>query len=193
MFHATGRFIWPVFYFVTLFGLVSLVRNYRYPAVVFLMALILQLVDIQPLIDSKQFTRLEKYDQVLQSEFWQQAAKTSRHVVIIPADWNAEHIYGPFTLFARQNKLTMNFGYFGRIDYDALKNYGEQAWADLKAGQADPHTLYVFYNPKWMDQAQQYLSGSMLLCQVDGFEAALSPKNELPPAVVSQYCKAPGH
>ena len=32
MFRASGRFIWPVFYLLVLFGLISLIRNFRFPS-----------------------------------------------------------------------------------------------------------------------------------------------------------------
>ena len=136
LFRSSGRFIWPVYYLVVLFGMASILRNYRWPALVLGMALVLQYMDLQPLVAAKRFSGFEGYESPMQSEFWQQAAGTSRHMIILPSGLRAKEIYKPVAIFAVQNGLTLNWGYFSRADYDAIEAYGENTWQDLQAGQS---------------------------------------------------------
>lgn len=179
IFRVSGRFIWPVFYFLVLFGLISLLRNSRYPVLVLSLALMLQYFDVQPLVQAIKFHGFKQYQSPLQAEFWQQAAKTNQHVMLMPATSDAINIYEPFALYALQNKLTLNWGYFARADYAAIENYANQTWEHLKVGQADPRTLYIFWDPAWVALAKEYLPAFMLLCQVNGYEIILSPENKL--------------
>jgi len=133
-----------VFYFLVLFGLISLVRNIRYPILVLILALLLQLIDIQPLYVSKRINGLNQYQPNLQSEFWQNAAKTNQHIILIPATWPLSTIYEPIALYARQNKLTLNWGYFSRAQYNAIAKYAEGVWEDLKVGRADKERYTYF-------------------------------------------------
>ena len=178
LFRATGRFIWPVFYFLALFGLISVIRNTRYAAIIIFLALILQFVDIRPLYVSKQYNSFQEYQSPLQAEFWQAAAENNQHVFLIPAS-KAHAIYEPFALFARQNQMTLNWGYFSRTDLNGIRILGEKVWEELQAGQSDTNTIYVFWGSDWEKLAQDELSDQMLICKLDGFTVAISEENNL--------------
>jgi hypothetical protein len=178
LFRATGRFVWPVFYFLVLFGLISAVRHTRYATIIITLALLLQFIDIQPLVESKHYQDFPEYKTPLRSEFWQVAAKNNQHIFLIPAA-KAHAIYEPFALLARQNHLTLNWGYFSRANLGAIKALGEQVWQELKAGQPDKDTLYVFWGSDSEKLAQGELAGKMLLCKLDGYTVALAEDNHL--------------
>jgi hypothetical protein len=192
MFRASARFIWPVFYFIVVFCLVCLVRNTRFSTLIFALAIGLQLIDLQPLYTSKYVPAGQNYQTELKSEFWRAAAQTSSHVFIYPAE-DAFSFYEPLALYTRQNNLTLNWGYFSRANYAEMANIGGHTWEDLKSGHADANTLYIIWGDDSQAQATQFLSGTMLLCHVDGYEVALSPHH---PVVQSgldlkQYCTFP--
>jgi len=192
MFRASARFIWPVFYFIVVFCLVCLVRNTRFSTLIFALAIGLQLIDLQPLYTSKYVPAGQNYQTELKSEFWRAAAQTSSHVFIYPAE-DAFSFYEPLALYTRQNNLTLNWGYFSRANYPEMANIGRHTWEDLKSGHADANTLYIIWSDDSQAQAKQFLSGTMLLCHVDGYEVALSPHH---PVVRSgldlkQYCTFP--
>lgn len=178
LFRATGRFIWPVFYFIVLFGLISVIRNTRYSILIILLVIILQIIDIRPLYASKQYNSSLEYQYPLQAEFWQAAAENNEHVFLIPAS-KAHAIYEPLALFARKNQLTLNWGYFSRNDLNAIKALGEQVWEELKAGHSDKHTIYVFWGSDWEMLASSELAHQMLICKIDGYTVALSGENSL--------------
>ncbi len=192
LFRATGRFIWPVFYFIVLFGLISVIRNTRLSVLIITLALILQFIDLQPLFAEKRYNTFSLYQSPLQSEFWQEAAETNRHVFIIPAS-KAHAIYEPLALYARQNQLTVNWGYFSRADLNAIRIHGEQVWEELKAGHSDRETIYVFWGSDWETLAQDELTDQMLICKLDGYTMALSGENKLVQTNLdlAQYCTLP--
>ena len=97
LFRASGRFIWPVFYFLVLFEIVVIIRNVRFPVVLLFVVVLFQYGDIQPLYQPKILTGLTSYQSPLQSEFWKSAALTNKHIVIIPAK-RLRPPYEPFAL-----------------------------------------------------------------------------------------------
>ena len=193
LFRASGRFIWPVFYLVVVFGLASILRNYRWPGMVLLLALAVQYADLQPLIAIRKFDSFSSYESPLQAAFWEEAAQTNRHVLLLPASTQASTIYEPFAIYASRNHMTLNTGYFARADYAAIEAYGNQAWQDLKAGKADAETLYLVWDETWAAEARRELSGTMMVCQVDGYSVLLSPENAITGTGLdlASYCSTP--
>jgi hypothetical protein len=178
LFRASGRFIWPVFYLIVLFGLISTIRNFRYATLLLLLALLVQLIDLTPLYSSKKFNEFEDYQSNLKAKFWQAAVTTNEHIVLIPVNIS-QFNYEPIALYARQNQMTLNTGYFARANSGAMEEYADQVWEDLKLNRADNQTIYIFWDSKWEELAKEYLSGHMLICQVDGYYIALSVNNTL--------------
>ncbi len=194
LFRASGRFIWPVFYFLVLFGIISIVRNIRYPTFILVLALFLQFVDIQPLYASKRINGFTSYRSPLQSQFWQEAASTNKHIIIIPIPTPPDYpIFDPISLFARQNKMTLNWGYMARADYAGMATYAQNVMEGLKSGTADSETLYLFWDPEGIRIAQDSLSSRMLVCNVDDFTILLSLDNPLTRTNldISPYCRVP--
>ncbi|PKO12841.1 MAG: hypothetical protein CVU39_22145 [Chloroflexi bacterium HGW-Chloroflexi-10] len=179
MFQGSGRFIWPVFYFLVLFGLIYIIRNDRLPTLILALGLIIQLADMQPLIEIKRIEGTAEYQTPMQSEFWSQAAQSNRHLFLLPAWDDVISIYQPIALYAQQNQLTINWSFFARGDYVSIATLGRQVWQELQAGQSDPQTMYIFWHPEWVENAQENLAGNMLLCTVDGYTIALSVENPI--------------
>ena len=179
LFRSSGRFIWPVYYLLVLFGLASILRNYRWPALVFGLALVLQYIDLQPLVASKRFSGFGSYESPMQSEFWQEAAGNSQHMVILPSGLRAKEIYKPVAIFSVQNGLTLNWGYFSRADYGAIEAYGEGTWQDLLAGKADPQSIYLVWKTDLAEQVRQNPPAGLLVCRVDGYDLLLSEESDL--------------
>ena len=192
-FRSSGRFIWPVFYFLVLFGIISIIRNMRYATVFLALALLLQFVDVQQLFSSKKFTGFVDYQSNLHSGFWQAAAKANQHIILIPTE-NAFSMYTPFALLARQNKLTLNWGYFARGDYGAIDAYANQVWEGLQTGRVDNQTIYIFWDSATQEFATKYLSNYMVICQVDRVTLGLSEDNKLvqnTSNLLKPYCSFP--
>jgi hypothetical protein len=192
LFRSSGRFIWPVFYFLVLFGIIVIIRNVRFPVLILLVVVLLQFVDIQPLYQPKKLTGITIYQSPLQSEFWESAALTNKHVVIIPAR-KLRPPYEPFALYAVRNHLTLNLGYFARSDTLAFEEYSQKVWEDLQAHRPDAQTLYILSNPEYTTFAKENLADDMFICEIDDFTVLFSAENELAQAIseFSPYCSVP--
>ncbi len=193
LFRTSGRFIWPVFYFVAIFSLVMLIRNIRYPTPVLALALLVQFFDLQPLYMEKQLTDFTRYEARIEGEFWQAVAETNEHLVLLPGT-KLPLEFEPFAVYSAHNDQTLNLGYFARSDTDALQAYSDQTWSNLTAGELDPQTLYVTIDPDWTQQAITNLSGSSeYLCEVDDYTLFFSAEHGLANSGynLSQYCRMP--
>lgn len=194
-FRSSGRFIWPVFYFVVLFGIISVIRNIRIVTPLLILVLFLQFIDIQPLYSAKKINGFEDYYSNLQSEFWKIAAKNNQHIVLIPATNEGDFltVYEPLALYARQNKMTLSWGYFSRANYEAMQNYTDQAWKSLRANQADNQTMYIFWGSGLEKLADGSLSSGVVICKVDDYKIVLSKNNKMTQTNfdLMSYCSNP--
>ncbi|HPH96973.1 MAG TPA: DUF6311 domain-containing protein [Anaerolineaceae bacterium] len=192
LFRTSGRFILPVFYFIMVGGLAVLARNLRHPAPVLLAAVLLQLVDLRPLYTAKTPTGFTRYESGLLMEFWEPAAQTNAHIVIIPAKKLTSE-YEPLAIFAAHNRLTLNLGYFARSDVQAFQSYAQETWAQLKAGQADDRTIYVLSDPEWIAFAKSNLTRSLYFCELDEFAILFSADNAVAQTDFNAplYCSIP--
>lgn len=192
LFRASGRFIWPVFYLLVLFILLSVIRNIRYPALILLLVLLLQLSDLRPLYESKQLNDVVVYASRLEGDFWQAAAETNEHVIVLPAK-KLTLEYEPLALYAAHNQLTINIGYFARSDERAFEEYANEVWKALNNHQIDARTMFVITNLEWLKTARANLSDEMLICKVDDFNVLLSAQNEITQSNVDlfAYCSVP--
>lgn len=192
LFRTSGRFILPVFYFVLVGSLIVLVRRLRHPAPVLLFAIALQLLDLQPLYAAKYQPEFSYYKSDLLMEFWEPAAKTNTHIVIIPAKKLTPE-YEPVAIFAVHNRLTLNLGYFARSDAQAFQDYAQQTWADLKGNQTDARTIYILSDPEWIAFAKGNLTRNLYFCELDEFAILFSADNAVAQTDFNAplYCSIP--
>jgi hypothetical protein len=192
LFRASGRFIWPVFYLLVLFGIIVIIRNVRYPIPLLFVVVLVQFIDIQPLYQPKELTRITRYHSPLKSEFWKSAVLTNKHLVIIPAS-RLRPPYETFAIFAVRNQLTLNLGYFARSDEQAFEEYRDKVWEDLKAQKSDAHTIYILSDPVFITFAKENLANHMFICEIDDFNVLFSAENELVQSIpdFSPYCSVP--
>ncbi len=191
LFRSSGRFIWPVYYLVVLFGLLTVARNLRYPGVVLGFALLLQVLDLQPLYGAKHLDGFTTYPNALRGEFWEQAAATNQYITVIPAGKVKEFAGDPLAIFAAQHDKVLNYTYFARSDLENIRAYTDDIAERLLLGQADWDMLYVFASPEWIARARKALPQNIRLCEVDGYTLAFSRENRLESAGLdlSRYCR----
>ncbi len=176
-----------------LFGILSLVRHIRYPLPVLALVILLQFSDLQPLIQTKHQAGFASYQSPLQADFWQVAAETNQHLVIVPAR-KLFHEYEPFAIYAVHHHLTLNLGFFARSDTEAFASYALQVWDDLQANRSDAQTIYILTDEEWIALARDELAEELLVCEVDGFTVLLSRENGLAGSGfdLSADCMIPG-
>jgi hypothetical protein len=192
LFRSSGRFIWPVFYFLILFGIITLLRNFKYVAIpILIIALVLQFIDIQPLSLPKKMTGFSGfYTAGMNSDFWRIAGESNKSIMILPTEY-----YDHLVLFAVHHNMTINSGYFGRADYNAMEDYATRIWDGLFANQIDDQTLYVLSDQQHVELAKEKLAKKMYDCNIDGYTILFSAKNPLLKVksdfVFNWYCSIP--
>jgi hypothetical protein len=190
LFRSSGRFIWPVFYLLVLFGIIVIVRSVRFPIPLLFVVIVIQFVDIQPLYQPKQLPGIVSYQSPLQSDFWKTAAQTNEHIVIVPAR-KLRPPYEPFAIYAVRNQLTLNLGYFARYDMLAFAEYSQKVWEDLKANQPDSQTIYILTEPEYITFARDNLADDMFICMIDTFTVLFSEENKLAQAAPETFDDCP--
>jgi len=192
IFRASGRFIWPVFYFITVFTIVSITRNIRYSSLVFIIALVIQIADLQPLFSHLHINEPESYHSSMSSEFWQKAAQANKHLAVIPIvlPWDG---YEPIALYAKENNLTINWGYFARSNLIQIKKQAADIWESLVQGSSDSQTIFMFWGQENENQAKEKLSDKIILCKIDGYAIGFSPNNQIVAFITDyeNYCSIP--
>ncbi|MDY6868939.1 MAG: DUF6311 domain-containing protein, partial [Chloroflexota bacterium] len=153
VFRASGRFIWPVFYLICIFSIAAIIRNTKRPIFFILLAIAIQIIDIQPLYTISGLDHFVRYEDPLSSQFWQSTSEHNKNILIYPANGSAMDIYGPLAGYAEKNNLTLNWGYFARSNKAAMEEYAEEQVKKLEEGKGNSETLYIFYN----DQGYQFL------------------------------------
>lgn len=191
LFRSSGRFIWPVYYLVVLFGLLTVARNLRYPVLVLGFALLLQVLDLQPLYAAKKMEGFSTYPNALQGDFWEKAAEANQYITVIPAGKVKGFAGDPLAIFAAQHDKVLNYTYSARSDLDAIRAYTDDIAQRLLQGQADWDMLYVFASQEWIERARKDLPANLRLCEVDGYTLAFSRENRLEHAGLDlgQYCR----
>ena len=190
MFRASGRFIWPVFYFLMIFSLVIVARNMRVAVVIglFSIALLIQFLDLSPLYKSKRVTDLMEYGSSLQNEFWQVAGITNHHIEIIPTEY-----YEHLAIYAVRHDMSIGSGYFGRADVNAMEKFASDQWDKLLIGISDPQTIYILSDAKYQQEAQEKLENNMYICHINGYDLLLSKDNPVTKEDLDldSYCSIP--
>ncbi len=188
IFRSSARFIWPVFYCLILFGIITTIRNFRFATPILILALVLQFLDLQPLFALKRQTGFTEYASYgMNEDFWQLIGKTNKFIVVIPTE------FYELGTFAVRHDMTLSSGYFGRGDLVAMEDYAKQIWKGLQAGEMDKQTIYVLSDEEHVAYAKEHFADSMYICNVDIYNIIFSKDNELAQTdfAFDQYCSVP--
>lgn len=176
-FRSSGRFIWPVFYLIFLFPIITIIKNTKKPAYLLLIALFIQAIDIQPLYTSRGISHFVEYHSPLISEFWQEAGENNNSIILYPVDGSVFNTYEPIAEYAQQNQMNINWVYSARNNQRALEEFTESEINQLKNGNANPTALYIFYNDTGYQVLNGISSDKTVICDIDGYRIALSIYN----------------
>jgi hypothetical protein len=175
---SSGRLIWPVFYLLVFFGLIRTLTLRRLAPILLAGGLILQVMDLQPLIDAKRFQEFSAYNSPLESSFWKSAPDRYKNIVLLPAK-NLQRIYQPLAIYAASNNLTINWGYFARANYDAIEAYGQAEFDRLRQNNIASDSIYVFCDLGLVHQLQiDRPQPGLDFFQLDGYWVGLAASND---------------
>ncbi|MCD4760624.1 DUF6311 domain-containing protein [bacterium] len=143
LFRASGRFFWPVFYLLMLASFYILrTLKYKIALLILILALALQIFDLSSIL----YQRGQKFEgqgwsnHLLQTDL---ALVTDdyQHISFLPVVPHSN--YMAFALYAAQNNMTLNNGFFAR-PIAGHEEYISQEIKQVKAGQIKAGTIYVF-------------------------------------------------
>ncbi len=153
IFRCSGRFIWPVFYFIQFFTLIviyDLLHSQRKKCIIVLSLLcILQIFDNSYLITSVKKYWAENNQQAsmtkmfsLNTEIWSHLREQGiKHLFLLNSIQEPE-LKNSFSLVALNNHLTINSIDMPRTNEQNIQ-YDEQEYKKFLKGELLPHTLYV--------------------------------------------------
>lgn len=127
-FRATGRLIWPVFYFIMLYGICGdkkCISGY-FKTVILVGCLCLQMVDLHGIMEKKNEIYSSKiiYDDSAFEERWKDIvqAEDCKHIIFMSEDvvYNQKVLY-PIAEYASENDITLSNFYFARSIGDAVE------------------------------------------------------------------------
>lgn len=177
-FRASGRLFWPVYYVLTLAGILSLLVVVKNPAdrlLILSIVIAFQFADTFSLRQSVAQSRSKNNQSPLVSKDWDQIARTHRHLMVFPA-WACDrtnHPGGPdawywFAMLAARNNLTINEYYTARFSPEALDLYCRKQPEEVFRDGPSSDTAVVLNRQDIPKLA--LLQGSKHYCrEVDGF------------------------
>lgn len=169
-FRSTGRFIWPVLYAIEILLLVMLLklapRRLLGPALG--VVLLLQATD---LLNAAKFFRSrwdQQWNTPLVSDFWDHVPGQYRRIAfVLPLDGGER--YAPIAFLASNAGMSINGGYFARVDFDKLKAVEDDLLRVIETNAYRNDTLYVFNKETHWRTARARFSGNGFIGYVDGY------------------------
>lgn len=174
VFRASGRMIWPVYYFVLL-GVLGIIIVYckRSVAISLLcVALVVQVIDTsagwRPIHATLSVRSSDRWATELTSDFWSQAANIYQNIYTYPTE-NIGENWKKIAQFAGKNRLTTNAVYLARVDPNLGEIQESEFLSNIDKGQFNSDTLYIFSEEIFNSLVGTSMSSdSHLLSEIDG-------------------------
>lgn len=171
-FRSSGRFVWPLFYVLTI-GAVVLSSTRLAPRLAVAsvaLAFGLQLVDSGPGL--LRFARglpapASTWTSPLASPFWERAASSGYNRLRgIPVQYGFGTDWQAFSYFAVTHNMDLDLVYLGRVDEAAQTALRQKEEQVLATGAFEPRTLYIL-NADTAERAAPHLGPGDLLAVID--------------------------
>lgn len=191
IFRAATRFAWPMYYLLTLAGVVALVRLVSVRVAVTSVALLLVGIHILDQLPGLAYAHRElssqpPYRSPLVDPEWNNLAKNYTKINLFPnfdlqvgegspdaEFWNTKWYY--FARFAVENGLVTGFGYFNRPVTRYLVQDNIKMTRELTSGDLEADVMYVLSNPETWKTAREHLDDKSRALVLDGYYLILGP------------------
>ena len=148
-FRASGRMILPLFYLIYLGILFLVIRNFQtYLAIILIsICLIMQVADsFNIYLQFRNWlNQSQSHIPSLKSPIWAIAAKKYQKLIYTPPEFYPND-WIPLVYYSAFKKLSINIGYFARVDFDKLKRNKESVLNNILQGRLEKNALYVVRN-----------------------------------------------
>jgi len=190
-FRAATRFAWPLYYLLTLAGVVAVVRlvhRVRIATILVLILVSIHLLDQLPgvVYAHRELSTAMPYRSPLVDPEWSDMGKTHTKINLFPnfdlqvdedppdaVFW--EGIWYHFARFAVENRLSTNFAYIPRPVTEYLERDNAKMLRELTSGNLEPGAIYLLSNVKTWRAARKHLNNKSRALVLDGFYIILSP------------------
>lgn len=175
-FRASGRFIWCVGYIIMFWSVMTICfyLKGRKIYVFMLAALLLQILDIQPMIeDRRSVVNSQNQFSVLKSDKWEELALGKEHVVILPYS-TVQGINGVIASyeignFAADHRMTINYFPVARIDLEEMA-LNDRKYMDNTIQNLDrKKCLYI------IDTEEKGTFLGLTVQKIDGYLVGIAP------------------
>ena len=148
---SSGRFIWPVYYLILIFGIISIFKlfnNKQKPLIVISFILIVQIIDISPAlknyVNSKVFNKVTFNDS--NKKFWEDTSKNFKTIRTTYYK-NSSNIFPQISnQILKYNFLKSDIARLGRFDRKKASENRNKLYYDLNNKFVDSNTAYVIDN-----------------------------------------------
>ena len=144
---APGRVFWPVYYILTLFSIVLIIKYHdkKKSIIIITFALIIQVIDFYPWYEyNKSWLDNRRGRTELPSkDLWNKIGNEIDHIVMLPLTKDLNSLLG---LYAVENNIDINIGYVARYDKLKRQNYEVKLLEDFCLAKLDKRTLYIIDN-----------------------------------------------
>ena len=148
---SSGRFIWPVYYLILIFGIISIFKlfnNKQKPLIVISFILIIQIIDISPAlknyVNSKVFNKVTFNNS--NKKFWEDTSKNFKTIRTTYYK-NSSNIFPQISnQILKYNFLKSDIARLGRFDRKKASENRNKLYYDLNNKFVDNNTAYVIDN-----------------------------------------------
>jgi len=154
VFRSSGRFIWPVFYFIQFFVLIEIYDSFSFSKskrnIILSVLLLLQVLDNSYLIEKVRSSWLMpdatlsySRENPIKNDFWFNLKKYHIQHLFIMDDIKSQDLKVMFTYVAFRNHITINDAYLARSASKRKNAYYQSQLDDFLTGKLLPNTLYI--------------------------------------------------
>lgn len=171
-FRSSGRFFWPVYYliYLAIFHRVFTRFSSRSATAICIIALIVQTVDSNAAREwyGTRLAHKPEWSSPLRSELWDDIAARYRKIIVV-LPHNASPDWKPLSRFAADHGMTINTGYFARIDHAREREAGRRVVASIRSNRLDTDSLYIFQDDELWKFSLSQIRPMDVAGTLDGF------------------------
>jgi hypothetical protein len=193
VFRAATRFAWPLYYLLTLGGIVAvvrLVRRFRMATILVLIMVCIHIFDQIPGLVYAQRVLSTEYPYVspLVDPAWNEIGVSYRKINLVPtfdlqsndlshdaSIWVENGSWLDIVRFAAKSGLSTNFAYVGRPVTKYVARDNAKMTREFNSGNLEANAVYVFSNNEYWDIVRQQLREGSRAIVLDGFYIILTP------------------
>lgn len=193
IFRSATRFGWPLYYLLTLAGIVAtvrLVRRFRIATILVMILVSIHILDQLPEVvyAQREMSAERPYQTPLVDPAWNEIASSYKKINLVPtfdlqgddlsldvSNWVDRSSWLHFVRLAAKNGLSTNFAYVGRPVTKNVTRDNAKMTRELTSGNLEANAAYVFSNKETWNTARQQLKDGSRALILNGFYIILSP------------------